>query len=90
MIIKKKKKLYYTNIFCIYVFRYKLIVDGVVGFFSLLSSILVYKKMKCSHTEPKTLFHFSLLIFDMVSLRLKSNICVCVYLIDKVVLVNFK
>ncbi|MFS7893972.1 putative casparian strip membrane protein [Helianthus anomalus] len=52
--------------------RYKLIADALGCFFSLLSSVLVYRKTKCSHTEPKTSFYFNLLIADVVCLKLKT------------------
>ncbi|KAI3796148.1 hypothetical protein L1987_38813 [Smallanthus sonchifolius] len=55
--------------------RYKLIVDAVGSVFSLLSSILVYKKTKSSHTEPQTSFYFNLLIVDMVMMTLTISGC---------------
>ncbi|KAK9054878.1 hypothetical protein SSX86_025957 [Deinandra increscens subsp. villosa] len=55
--------------------RFKLIADAVVSVFSLLSSILVYKKTKCSRADPKPSFHFNLLIADMVMMILVISGC---------------
>nr|KAJ0190500.1 hypothetical protein LSAT_V11C800433080 [Lactuca sativa] len=54
---------------------YKLLVDAVLGVFSLLSSILAYKMTKFSHTEPKTTLHFFLLLLDVVMTVLTISGC---------------
>ncbi|XP_076933642.1 CASP-like protein 1F2 [Bidens hawaiensis] len=55
--------------------RYKLVIDALVSVFSLLSSILVYKKSRSSHTEPRSSFYFNLLIHDVVMMTLVISGC---------------
>ncbi|KAD3067588.1 hypothetical protein R6Q59_018378 [Mikania micrantha] len=55
--------------------RYKLVADAIACVFSLLSSILVYKKTKCSQIEPKTSFYFTLFIGDLVITTLIISGC---------------
>ncbi|KAL4572497.1 hypothetical protein LXL04_019276 [Taraxacum kok-saghyz] len=55
---------------------YKLLVDALLGVFSLVSSIPAYKMMKFSdHTEPKTTHHFFLLLVDGVMTVLTISGC---------------
>ncbi|XP_071691125.1 CASP-like protein 1F2 [Rutidosis leptorrhynchoides] len=55
--------------------RYKVIVDSLVGVFTLLSSILVYKKTKSAYIEPTHSFYFYLLLVDGVMMALAISGC---------------
>ncbi|GKB25658.1 CASP-like protein 1F2, partial [Tanacetum coccineum] len=55
--------------------RYKLIVDVVLAFSSLLSFIAVHKKTKRSDSQPKMSFYLYLLLVDGVMMALAISGC---------------